>query len=136
MLSECKNIITLTANNNLLSEIDLRSPLELTELYLNNNKFYKIDLSRNTNLNIVWLNDNYFRFSTLPKSSAKRIFYNVQHRIEIADRAPMIDIASEAKVDENKTEYVWFFKNGSKMVANLDYKVEDGITAVDRKSVV
>lgn len=128
LLSECKNIITLTANNNLLSEIDLRSPLELTELYLNNNKFYKIDLSRNTNLNIVWLNDNYFRFSTLPKSSAKRIFYNVQHRIEIADRAPMIDIASEAKVDENKTEYVWFFKNGSKMVANLDYKVEDGIT--------
>ena len=105
------NMYNLELSGNELSSIDLSKMSGLSQIFLSHNNLETIDLSAQKNIAALHIDYNRFRISTLPlpKSSYASYQYANQANIDIAaDKNGVVDLSSEAYVEDTPTTFRWF----------------------------
>lgn len=122
------SLTTIEANENELESLMLDDCLELADLRVNNNNLSALRLDLNPNLDILWISGNYFTFSTMPNTTATKITYRGQKKVEIAKASGVVDLSSEAMIGDVATIYSWKSSDGNRLFEDEDYTINDGIT--------
>lgn len=107
------NLYNLDLCGNKLSTLDLSKATGVSQLFLTNNQFETIDLSPLKNLVALYLDKNRFKFSTLPVPDSKYALYLYANQapVKVAVNDGIVDLASEAYVEETPTTYRWFIND-------------------------
>ena len=107
------NLYNLDLCGNQLSTLDLSKANGVSQLFLTNNQFESIDLSPLKNLVALYLDRNRFKFSTLPVPNSKYALYLYANqapvKVEVNDG--IVDLATEAYVEDTPTTYRWFIND-------------------------
>lgn len=129
--------ISLASNS--LTEIDLSGVPETYQLSLAGNRLSHIDVSGLSKLKVLNLDRNKFKFSTLPLNNNYSTYtYTNQDPLEVNAVNGVVDLSSEAVINNTETVYRWFIDvptyndygelEGEELYIDDEYKLENGVT--------
>ena len=141
------NVWQVDLGRNQLKEIDLSQATSLNQLALTENQLSHIDFSSCKYLAALYLDRNNFKFSTLPldaKRMGSYFTYANQTDLDVEEVDAKVDLSSEAVIADSLTTYRWFIGKptvnvetyeleGEELVADDEYKVENGVTYFNYK---
>lgn len=127
-LSAQSNLKWLSVSGNKLKDLDLSAQTVLRELYASDNLLENINLDNQPDMAYVGLTKNRFKFSTFPVHNINNLAYTDQADVEVASVNGIVDLGSEAVVNNFPTQYKWMTVSGTELIKGADYTIKDGVT--------
>lgn len=131
-LKDYDSLQQLDLSDNKLTDIDLTYMLSATEIDLSGNDLTKFTPCPTNVSDYLDVSDNNLRYGTLPLPSAmgSQYIYAPQRPIEIAEKAPMVNLSEYAvTAGGNPTVFTWKKSDGTPLVKGTDYTETDGLTS-------
>lgn len=127
---DADNIQYLDISHNQLTELTVNYQGVMTELNASYNKLSAYKGPETDALRKADFSHNCFTYSNLPaRGNCTEFIYAPQSEIEIAVKAPGIDLSSEAiTVDGNPVVFTWYKKDGTPLTEGTDYTITGGRT--------
>lgn len=112
-LSSCKNLTTLNCSSNALTSLKIEACDQLISLSCENNLLDLLIVPENASLSTLSCGSNRLSFLTLPPvtESLTSYSYAPQGYVALECRYDSIDLSSFYLVDDDITNYVWYYKN-------------------------
>lgn len=118
-------------NNSLEGTLDLTYLYSATSVTAANNNLDGVTQCAENIPQKLDISNNNFNFSNLPlpESCGAEYIYAPQKQLQIANKAPSINLSYTSKASNGvATEYVWKKSNGSALVEGVDYTISNGFT--------
>lgn len=131
-LKDYDRLQQLDLSGNKLTEIDLNYMMAATRIDLSGNSLTKFTPCPTHVSDYLDVSDNMLRYGTLPLPSdmGATYIYAPQRPIEIAEKAPIVNLSEYAvTAGGNPTVFTWKKADGTPLVKGTDYTETDGLTS-------
>lgn len=129
---------SLVLSGNQLEDVDLSKLPGMNQISLSYNRLSSIDVSAMKRLNVLYLDHNRFRPSTLPLNKFTLYTYGSQELMDIQAVDGVVDLSSEAAINDHETSFRWFIGEpsfdengelvGEELYVDDEYLLENGVT--------